>query len=102
MNKYLFIFILVNSQVPPAARVYEEINHTNHVSATDTELYMNTSSPINSPATETDSIVHPPQDQNLTYTTVSFQKNPDDAAVTFSKEDPATEYATVQHTSNRE
>ncbi|XP_053096951.1 uncharacterized protein LOC113530967 isoform X2 [Pangasianodon hypophthalmus] len=90
-----------NEQVPPAACVYEEINNTNHASASDTELYMNASSPTD-PDREIFSTVQPPQDQNLTYTTVSFQKNPDDAAVTFSKEESATEYATVQHTSRLE
>ncbi|MCJ8741463.1 hypothetical protein PDJAM_G00070970 [Pangasius djambal] len=91
-----------NEQVPPAAcGDYEEINNTNHASASDTELYMNASSPSN-PDREIFSTVQPPQDQNLTYTTVSFQKNPDDAAVTFSKEETATEYATVQHTSRLE
>ncbi|XP_053500109.1 uncharacterized protein LOC128619743 isoform X2 [Ictalurus furcatus] len=90
-----------NNQVPHAAWIYEEINHTNHVSDSDTDIYMNASSPTN-PDKEISSTVQPPQDQNLTYTTVSFQKNPDDAAVTFSKEESATEYATVQHHSGLE
>ncbi|XP_017343663.1 CMRF35-like molecule 8 isoform X2 [Ictalurus punctatus] len=90
-----------NNQVPHAAWIYEEINHTNHVSDSDTDIYMNASSPTN-PDKEISSTVQPPQDQNLTYTTVSFKKNPDDAAVTFSKEESATEYATVQHHSGLE
>lgn len=99
---YVFFYIfLVDSQVPHAAWIYEEINHTNHVSDSDTDIYMNASSPTN-PDKEISSTVQPPQDQNLTYTTVSFKKNPDDAAVTFSKEESATEYATVQHHSGLE
>ncbi|KAF4077988.1 hypothetical protein AMELA_G00194200 [Ameiurus melas] len=90
-----------NNQVPLADCVYEEINHTNHVSVSDTDIYMNASPPTN-PDKEISSTVQPPQEQNLTYTTVSFQKNPDDAAVTYSKEESATEYATVQHHSRLE
>ncbi|KAK3547725.1 hypothetical protein QTP86_028254 [Hemibagrus guttatus] len=89
-----------NEQVHPGPCIYEEIDQTTNVAATDTELYMNT--PSHSPDTEIFSTVPPPQEQNLTYTTVNFQKNPDDAAVTFSKEECTTEYATVQHTSTVE
>ncbi|XP_060750633.1 uncharacterized protein LOC132862578 [Tachysurus vachellii] len=91
-----------SAQVPPVPRIYEEVNQTKHVSATDTELYMN--APSQSPNREIISTVEPPQHQqpeeekNLTYTSVSFPKNPDDAAITFSKEE-STEYATVQRTS---
>lgn len=63
---------------------------------------MNVSSPTNSPDREIVSTVQPPQDQNITYTTVSFQRNPDEAAVTFSKEEFATDYATVQYNSSLE
>ncbi|XP_060750187.1 uncharacterized protein LOC132862261 [Tachysurus vachellii] len=83
-----------NDQVPPVPRTYEEINQTKHMSATATELYMNMS-----PNREIISTVERPQEQNLTYTSVSFPKNPDDAAITFSKEESASEYATVQRTS---
>ena len=41
-----------------------------------------------------------PKDPGPTYTTVSFLKNPDsptDAAVTVSKEEPTTEYASIKH-----
>ncbi|KAK3519333.1 hypothetical protein QTP70_024767 [Hemibagrus guttatus] len=89
-----------NEQVHPGPCIYEEIDQTTNVAATDTELYMN--APSHSPDTEIFSTVPPPQEQNLTYTTVNFQKNPDDAAVTFSKEECTTEYATVQHTSTVE
>ncbi|GAA6111817.1 uncharacterized protein LOC113658276, partial [Tachysurus ichikawai] len=89
---------LVNLQVPPVPRIYEEINQTKHTSATDTELYMN--APSQSPDREIISTVERPQEKNLTYTTVSFPKNPDDAAITFSKEE-STEYATVQRTSKQ-
>ncbi|XP_027026475.2 uncharacterized protein LOC113658317 [Tachysurus fulvidraco] len=85
-----------NDQVPPVPRIYEEINQTKHISATDTELYMN--APSQNPDREIISTVERPQEKNLTYTTVSFPKNPDDAAITFSKEE-STEYATVQCTS---
>ncbi|XP_047662788.1 uncharacterized protein LOC113658276 [Tachysurus fulvidraco] len=85
-----------NDQVPPVPRIYEEINQTKHISATDTELYMN--APSQNPDREIISTVERPQEKNLTYTTVSFPKNPDDAAITFSKEE-STEYATVQRTS---
>ncbi|XP_060750303.1 uncharacterized protein LOC132862343 isoform X2 [Tachysurus vachellii] len=81
-----------NDQIPPVPRIYEEINQTKHISATDTELYMNMS-----PNREIISTVERPQEQNLTYTSVSFQMNPDDSAITFSKEE--SEYATVQRTS---
>ncbi|KAM9445455.1 uncharacterized protein Hap1MRO34_024306 isoform 2-T2 [Clarias gariepinus] len=81
--------------VSPAARVYEEINHDNHVSASDTDIYM-TASPPN-PDKEIFFTEQLPQDQNLTYSTVSFQKNLDDDSVAFSKEESSTEYATVQH-----
>lgn len=99
---YINVFILVKSQVAPAACVYEELNHTNHVSTSGTELYINASSPISSHDKEIVSAKQPPQDQNITYTTVSFQKHPDDPAVTFNREESATEYATVQHTSSLE
>ncbi|XP_058265652.1 uncharacterized protein LOC131365801 [Hemibagrus wyckioides] len=89
-----------NEQVHPGQCIYEEIDQTTHVSATDTELYMDVTS--HSPDTQISSTVPPPQEQNLTYTTVSFQKNPDDAAITFRKEESTTEYATVQHTSTVE
>ncbi|XP_058265654.1 uncharacterized protein LOC131365803 [Hemibagrus wyckioides] len=88
-----------NEQVHPGQCIYEEIDQTTHVSVTDTELYMDVTS--HSPDTQISSTV-PPQEQNLTYTTVSFQKNPDDAAITFRKEESTTEYATVQHTSTVE
>ncbi|GAA6085802.1 uncharacterized protein LOC113658276 [Tachysurus ichikawai] len=87
-----------NDQVPPVPRIYEEINQTKHTSATDTELYMN--APSQSPDREIISTVERPQEKNLTYTTVSFPKNPDDDAITFSKEE-STEYATVQRTSKQ-
>lgn len=102
MSKYIFNFLtLVNIQVSPPASVYEELNHTNHVSASDTGLYMN-ASPTSSADKEIDSNEQPPQDQTITYTIVNFQKHPDDPAVTFSKEESDTEYATVQHTSSLE
>ncbi|XP_017579772.2 CMRF35-like molecule 8 [Pygocentrus nattereri] len=83
-------------EVPPVDSNSEEIEHTSHVSAFG--IYANTSSATNSSDPQIHSNVQPLKDQDPTYTTVSFQKNPaspSDTAVVFSQEESATEYATI-------
>ncbi|KAL7851977.1 hypothetical protein SRHO_G00177620 [Serrasalmus rhombeus] len=83
-------------EVPPVDSNSEEIEHTSHVSAFG--IYANTSSVTNSSDPQIHSNVQPLKDQDPTYTTVGFQKNPaspSDTAVVFSQEESATEYATI-------
>uniref|UniRef100_A0A3B1KKP1 Immunoglobulin V-set domain-containing protein n=1 Tax=Astyanax mexicanus TaxID=7994 RepID=A0A3B1KKP1_ASTMX len=80
-------FFLIYSQVPPVVCVYEEIKPTKHLPDSDTGVYANAST------------LTPPKDQDLTYSTVSFHKNPGsptDSSVSVNKEETETEYATVK------
>ncbi|KAL7845186.1 hypothetical protein AOLI_G00233780 [Acnodon oligacanthus] len=63
----------------------------------DPAVYANVSSPTNSPDED---IAQPLKDQDSTYTTVSFRRNPASPAGTSlvsSKEDSPTEYAAIRH-----
>ncbi|XP_049325498.1 uncharacterized protein LOC103025438 [Astyanax mexicanus] len=76
-----------SKQVPPVVCVYEEIKPTKHLPDQDTGVYANAST------------LTPPKDQDLTYSTVSFHKNPGsptDSSVSVNKEETETEYATVK------
>ncbi|XP_036413758.1 uncharacterized protein LOC118798429 [Colossoma macropomum] len=93
-----------NDGVSPVACDYEEINHSRQHPDSDSNVYMNTSSPTNSSDKNTAvciySTVQLPKDEGPTYATVSFQKNPDspkDSTVAFIKEESSTQYATVKH-----
>ncbi|KAL7845190.1 hypothetical protein AOLI_G00233820 [Acnodon oligacanthus] len=87
-----------NQELPPVDSNSEDTEHTSHVSAPG--IHANASSTPNSSGPQIHSGEHPLKDQDPTYTTVSFQKNPaspTDTSVVFSQEEPATEYATVRH-----
>ncbi|XP_072513236.1 polymeric immunoglobulin receptor-like [Salminus brasiliensis] len=82
-------------EVPAVVSDYEEIKATRPENAS-----ADASSPANSSDKTLHSTVQPPKDQDLTYSTVSFQKNPDspsDVNINISKEEPDTEYAIIKH-----
>ncbi|KAL6482389.1 hypothetical protein MHYP_G00104690 [Metynnis hypsauchen] len=90
-------------EVPPEDSHSEETEHTGHVSAFG--IYANASSATNSSDPQIHSDVPPLKDQDPTYTTVSFQKNPaspPNSSVVFSQEESATEYATIRHHTRQE
>ncbi|XP_072513235.1 polymeric immunoglobulin receptor-like [Salminus brasiliensis] len=84
-----------NKEVPAVVSDYEEIKPTRPENAS-----ADASSPANSSDKTLHSTVQPPKDQYLTYSTVSFQKNPDspsDVNINISKEEPDMEYAIIKH-----
>ncbi|KAL6482398.1 hypothetical protein MHYP_G00104780 [Metynnis hypsauchen] len=66
----------------------------------DSGVHVNASSPSNRSDKQIHSTVQPPKDQDPTYATVSFLRNPAspaDTSAVFSQEESATEYATIRH-----
>ncbi|XP_017579776.1 CMRF35-like molecule 5 isoform X2 [Pygocentrus nattereri] len=68
-----------------------EIEHTRCVSTSDTGVDANNSNK------DICSTIQPPKDEGLTYATVIFPDFPNNTPVTNSREDLATEYASVKH-----
>ncbi|KAL7852038.1 hypothetical protein SRHO_G00178230 [Serrasalmus rhombeus] len=83
-----------HEQDPSVVCNYAEVKHSRNASA-----------PTNTSDEDAHSTEQPPKDSGPTYAAVSFQKNPavsTDAPATLSKEEPATMYGAIRHSTGLE